>query len=287
MHDDTTHRIRLDLAYDGTNYHGWATQPGLPTIQEAVETGLATIFRHPVHTTVAGRTDAGVHAARQVIHFDVPIAHWDRLSRNTPARAPREAMVSKLNGVLAKESGAIRILDATIAPPGFDARFSPTSRSYRYRIALGDPDPLTRHFTLHHRKPLDLSRMRQEIAGLCGLHDFGSFCKPRPGATTIRTLQRFELVAENAVLTIYLSADAFCHHMVRALVGALLQVGDGTRQPGWLRDRLAKPTRDSHMAIAPAHGLLLEAVHYPADDVLGQRAAQTRAKRDTTTTFGD
>lgn len=287
MHDDIIHRIRLELAYDGTSYHGWATQPGLPTIQEAVETGLAKIFRQPVQTVVAGRTDAGVHAARQVVHFDISQPRWHKLSGNRPQRPPQAALVSKLNGVLAAEAGAIQVLDARIAPAGFDARFSPTSRSYRYRIGLGKPDPLTRHFTYHHRKPLDVERMTRELTGLRGLYDFGSFCKPRPGATTVRTLHEFELAIEHLILSIYLSADAFCHHMVRALVGALLQVGDGTRPPGWLRQRLAEPTRDSHMAIAPAHGLILEAVHYPPDDAVGHRAAQTRARRDATTSSGD
>ena len=190
-------------------------------------------------------------------------------------------MVSKLNGVLAREDGAIRILSASIVPASFDARFSALSRSYRYRIAAGEPDPLTRHFTYHHRRPLNTDLMAAEIAGLHGLYDFGSFCKPRPGATTLRTLQRFELETDSETLSVRLRADAFCHHMVRALVGALLHVGDGTRAPGWLRDRLAAPVRDSQMSLAPAHGLILEAVEYPPDDQAAARAAQTRAKRTT------
>lgn len=281
MHDTATHRIRIDLAYDGTDYHGWATQPGLPTVQDAVETGLATIFREPISVTVAGRTDAGVHAARQVIHCDVPTSGWEKLVGNNPERPAEAAMVSKLNGVLAREDGAIRILHARIAPPGFDARFSALSRSYRYRIAANEPDPLTRHFTYHHRQPLNSDLMAAEITGLHGLYDFGSFCKPRPGATTLRTLQHFELETDRDTLSVRLRADAFCHHMVRALVGALLQVGDGTRAPGWLRDRLAEPVRDSYMSLAPAHGLVLEAVEYPPDDQLAARAAQTRARRTT------
>lgn len=282
MHDQSTYRIRIDLAYDGTAYHGWATQPGLATIQETVEDGLATIFRQPVATTVAGRTDAGVHAANQVIHFDIPTALWEKLSGNHRMRPAETAMVTKLNGVLAKTSGAIRIRTAQIAPEGFDARFSPIARSYRYRIALEELDPLTRHFTYHHRKALDIDRMVEEISGIEGLHDFGSFCKPRPGATTIRTLQEFRITRDEAVMTLHLTADAFCHHMVRALVGALLRVGDGSREPGWLRKRLTNPVRDSDMVLAPAHGLILDHVTYPADEQLGARAAQTRAKRDPT-----
>lgn len=280
MHDSDTYRIRIDLAYDGTDYHGWATQPGLATVQAAVETGLATIFRTPIRVTVAGRTDAGVHAAQQVIHFDVPVSRWQKLPGNTPHRNPEDAMVTKLNGTLARENGAIRIRAARVVPAGFDARFSPLSRSYRYRITT-EPTPLTRHFTYYHRKPLNLEVMRAEISGLHGLYDFGSFCKPRPGATTIRTLQHFAVNEDDGVVIVRLAADAFCHHMVRALVGALLQVGDGTRPAGWLRDRLAEPVRDSHMLLAPAHGLILEAVDYPDEADVAARAAQTRAKRTT------
>lgn len=281
MHDDTGLRIRIDLAYDGSPYHGWATQPGLPTVQEEVETGLATIFRQPIHATVAGRTDAGVHAANQVFHFDIAASQWQKLSGNHPERPPEAAMVSKLNGVLASEDGAIRILAARVVPAAFDARFSPLSRRYRYRINHGSPDPLTRHFTYHHRKPLDTATMVKEIEDIAGLHDFGSFCKPRRGATTIRTLHAFSLDVTDEVITVWLSADAFCHHMVRALVGALLLVGDGSREPGWLRHRLEHPVRDSNMAIAPAHGLILDSVIYPRDEDVGRRAHQTRARRDT------
>lgn len=282
MHQTSTHRIRVDLAYDGTDYHGWATQPGLPTIQEAVEQGLATIFRKSVATTVAGRTDAGVHARRQVLHFDISQHLWQQLSGYSRQRPPEAALVSKLNGVLGRHSGAIRILAARIAPQGFDARFSPLSRSYRYRISNGHPDPLVRHFTYHHRKPLDAQRMIDEVADLQGLYDFGSFCKPRPGATTIRTLQQFDVHADADLITVTLTADAFCHHMVRALVGGLLQVGDGSKPPGWIHHRLANPTRDSNMVVAQAHGLILARVNYPDDEFVSDRADQTRARRDVT-----
>lgn len=282
MHDDTPHRIRIDLAYDGTPYHGWATQPGLPTVQEAVETGLSTILRQPITVTVAGRTDAGVHAANQVIHCEVDETSWQKLTGNRPERSPEEALVSKLNGVLAREAGAIRILAAQRAPEGFDARFSPLSRQYKYRISNGAPNPLTRHFTYKHRRPLDTATMAAEIAQISGLYDFGSFCKPRPGATTVRSLHRFDLEVTDDALLVWLAADAFCHHMVRALVGALVQVGDGTRSPGWLCYRLDHPVRDSHMMIAPAHGLILDSVLYPSGDEVGERAQQTRARRDPT-----
>lgn len=280
MNDNTLLRVRIDLAYDGTSYHGWATQPGLPTVQEAVENGLATIFQCPITVTVAGRTDAGVHAANQVIHFDIVQRLWYKLIGNASHRTPEDAMVTKLNGVLAKESGAIRILAARQVPGEFDARFSPLARQYRYRINIGTPDPLTRHFIYHHRKPLDVGLMATEMQDLTGLHDFGAFCKPRPGATTIRTLHNFSLQITGDLIIVHIAADAFCHHMVRALVGALLQVGDGTRPSGWLRNRLVHPVRDSNMMLAPAHGLILHNVEYPSNDALGQRAQQTRARRD-------
>lgn len=279
MQDETV-RLRIELAYDGSNFHGWATQPGLPTIQEAVETSLYTIFRQAIQTTVAGRTDAGVHAEKQVLHCDVPAIRWNKLPGHHPTRTPQAALVAKLNGILGRQSGAIRILAADIAPKGFDARFSPLSRSYQYRIVQGNPNPLTRHFTYTYPKPLNIDLMRQEISEIQGIYDFGSFCKPRPGATTIRTIHEFNITATEQLLTVNLTADAFCHHMVRSLVGALLQVGDGTRTPGWLQKRLDTPVRDSHMAIAPAHGLILQAVHYPDDDKLAERAQQTRAKRE-------
>ena len=279
MNEQNTHRIRIDLAYDGTPYHGWATQPGLPTVQEAVEAGLATILRQAVNVTVAGRTDAGVHAANQVIHCDVEQTQWQNLMGNRRTRPPEQALVSKLNGVLAQQAGAIRILAAEVVPKGFDARFSPISRQYRYRINNGTPDPLTRHFTYQHRRPLSFETMADEIADIQGFYDFGSFCKPRAGATTLRTLHRFDLDVTQECVNVWLAADAFCHHMVRALVGALVQVGDGTRPQGWLQERLANPVRDSHMMLAPALGLILDSVTYPSYDEVTKRAQQTRAKR--------
>lgn len=282
MYEPTTSRIRIDLAYDGTPYHGWAKQPNLATVQGFIEDALAMIFRQDISVTVAGRTDAGVHATRQVIHCDVPTDRWQALVGKQTLREPGGALVSKLNGILGKQRGAIHVLDAQLAPADFDARFSPLHRTYRYRIVDGTPNPLTRYFTYQHRKPLDVVLMQAEIQDLHGLYDFGSFCKPRPGATTIRTLLGFYLERHENSLHVLLCADAFCHHMVRALVGALLQVGDGTRPAGWLRGRLAEPVRDSNMMLAPAHGLTLEHVEYPSDEVLAHRASTTRAKRDPT-----
>lgn len=282
MQEPTLRRIRIDLTYDGTPYHGWAKQPELITVQGTLEDALAMVFRQDIPVTVAGRTDAGVHAARQVVHCDIPTSRWESLPGTHLDRTPAQALVSKLNGILAKQHGAIHILDVQLAAEGFDARFSPVQRTYRYRIVRGTPNPLTRNFTYRHRKPLDVGLMKAEIAGLHGLYDFGSFCKPRPSATTIRTLLGFTLEIQENSIDVLLTADAFCHHMVRALVGALLQVGDGTRPAGWLRKRLEHPVRDSQMMLAPAHGLILEHVEYPATADLAQRAAQTRAKRNPT-----
>src|SRR5699024_10811029 len=159
MNEQNTHRIRIDLAYDGTPYHGWATQPGLPTVQEAVEAGLAPILRQAVNVTVAGRTGAGVHAANQVIHSDVEQSRWQNLMGNRSTRPTDHAVVPKPHGVLARQAGGIRSLAAEVVPAGFDARCSPISRQYRYRINNGTPDPLTRHFTYQHRRPLSFETM--------------------------------------------------------------------------------------------------------------------------------
>lgn len=290
-------RIRLDLSYDGAPFSGWAVQPGLRTVQGTVEDALAILLRRPARVTVAGRTDAGVHARGQVCHLDVSAAEWSALSRGR-AIDPGAALVRRLGGVLSnllvrgtaerpvprrpELAGAIGVRAAAPAPPGFDARFAAMWRRYSYRIA-DDPglaDPLTRHQTLHHRTHLDTDRLNEAAARLLGEQDFLAFCKPRPGATTIRELQRFDFVrGPDGLITATVQADAFCHNMVRALVGAALLVGTGERNPGWLHDRLLARRRDSHSRIAPAHPLVLEEVRYPPEESMAARARVTRAVR--------
>lgn len=282
---DTIHaplRLRVDLSYDGTPFHGWATQPGLVTVQGVIEDSLEKIIRRHVPTVVAGRTDAGVHARRQTIHFDLSRTEYENLTRGRAHLETHSTLVRRLNGVLREYHGPIHVLNAELAPPGFDARFSPTSRSYRYRIADGPHrfSPLTRATTYWHRNKLDENLMQVEAHQLLGLHDFLSFCKPRATGTTIRELQNIEVQRDaEEIVVVDVTADAFCHHMVRAVVGALIKVGERTQPVGWAAARLQTPQRDSQMWLAPAHGLTLEQVSYPADDEVGHRAEQTRAKR--------
>lgn len=269
-------RIRLDLAYDGTAFSGWATQPGLRTVQGVLEEGLATVLRVPVRLTVAGRTDAGVHARGQVAHVDVPGHAWRALPGRSD-RAPGEALVTRLAGVLPAD---VVVGRAGPAPEGFDVRFSAVWRRYAYRIDDGAaPDPLVRSWTLRHRRRLDAEAMDRAGAALVGTHDFLAFCKPREGATTIRTLQRLEVVRERGVVVVNVRADAFCHSMVRSLVGALLAVGEGRRAESWPAEVLAAVRRDSGVAVAPPQGLVLEEVGYPQDSELAQRARDARALR--------
>lgn len=269
-------RIRLDLGYDGTSFAGWAAQPGQRTVQGELEQGLATILRAPVRLTVAGRTDAGVHARGQVAHADLPLASWLAVPGRSD-RAPGEALLTRLAGVLPAD---LVVRAAEPAPEGFDARFSAVWRRYAYRICDGrPPDPLTRTWVLHHRRALDVDAMHRAGSALLGEHDFLAFCKPRVGATTIRTLQRLDVVREAGLAVVRVQADAFCHSMVRSLVGALLTVGEGRRPENWPAQVLEAEQRDGAVAIAPAHGLVLEEVGYPDDAELAQRARQARAVR--------
>jgi tRNA pseudouridine38-40 synthase len=169
------------------------------------------------------------------------------------------------------------------ARAGFDARFSAVWRRYAYRV-VDDPaaaDPLRRYDTLSWPRPLDLEAMRTASTGLLGERDFAAFCKRREGATTIRTLQQLDCDrGPDGVLTATVRADAFCHSMVRSLVGALLAVGEGRRPPDWPAAQLGRAERSSEVTVAPAHGLTLVEVGYPPDAELATRATQTRRRRE-------
>jgi len=273
-------RVRLDLGYDGTDFSGWAAQPGLRTVEQTLAEGLGTILRlaAPPRLTVAGRTDAGVHAAAQVVHVDLPVEAFERLPGRSD-RLPEQAMVTRLAGVL---PGDLRVHAATLAPPGFDARFSAVHRRYAYRISdhPAGPPPLRRRDVLGHRRRLDVAAMSAAAATLVGLNDFAAFCRHREGATTIRTLlaYRWERDASGLLVATVL-ADAFCHSMVRALVGAVLPVGEGRRPVDWPASVLTAGRRDPAVAVVPAHGLVLEEVGYPAQEELATRARQARAVR--------
>jgi tRNA pseudouridine38-40 synthase len=278
-------RIRLDLAYDGGPFSGWAVQPGLRTVQGVLEEALALLVRRKVRVTVAGRTDAGVHARGQVVHLDLTEAEWVGLNRGVELD-PAVALLRRLRGALSRGlgdlTGAIEVHRVSIAPDGFDARFSALWRRYSYRIADGPAlwDPLGRYSTLWHREQLDVSLLNEGASKLLGLQNFRSYCKPRDGSTTIRELQRFEFArGTDGVIVATVQADAFCHNMVRALVGSALYVGSGEEQPGWLYERLLEQKRDAKSVLAAPHPLVLEEVAYPSDDELLARAELTRALR--------
>ena len=279
-------RVRMDLSYDGGPFNGWALQPGLRTVQGSLEEALALIVRRPVRVTVAGRTDAGVHARGQVAHIDLSEAEWGVLPRGheiDPAAALLRRLRGALSRVLQDETGAIEAHDVGLAPDGFDARFSALWRRYSYRIADGPErwDPVLRRLTLWHKAALDEEAMNQGAVALLGLQDFRAYCKPREGATTIRELQRFEFVrGSDGVLVANVQADAFCHNMVRALVGSALRVGEGLESPEWLHERLLAGVRDAKSVLAAPHPLVLEEVAYPSDDELFARAELTRARRE-------
>lgn len=281
-------RVRLDLAYEGTHFAGWAAQPRLRTVQGVLEDALATVLRTgPLglprpRLTVAGRTDAGVHARGQVAHVDVPAERWAAMPGRSD-RTPGVALADRLAGVLPTD---VVVHRASAAPDGFDARFSALHRRYAYRIA-DDPalrDPLRRDWVLWHRRPLDVDAMHRAVQPLVGLHDFAAFCRPREGATTIRELTRMSwerpATGPDAGLVVAtVQADAFCHSMVRALVGMSIAVGEGRRAEAAPAEVLAGRSRSAAAAVVAARGLVLEEVAYPGDDELADRAGRVRAKR--------
>jgi tRNA pseudouridine38-40 synthase len=263
-------RVRLDIAYDGSGFSGWAIQPGRRTVQGVLQDALTTVLRVPAALTVAGRTDAGVHASGQVAHLDLPGEIW---------AAQRGRLVRRLAGVLPAD---VRVRAADEVPAQFDARFSALWRRYRYAITDHESgaDPLRRDQVLAWPRPLDEAAMRAAAAPMIGLHDFAAFCRAREGATSIRTLESLDIVRDGTELTVTVQADAFCHSMVRSLVGALLAVGEGRRAVDWPGALLARDKRADDVAVVPARGLTLEQVGYPSDEQLAARNERTRARRD-------
>jgi tRNA pseudouridine38-40 synthase len=272
-----TVRWRFDIAYDGTTFSGWATQVGRRTVQGELETWIARVLRldDPPKMVCAGRTDAGVHARGQVAHLDLDSGvitdGGDDLAR-------------RLNSVLGGDCVVRRISEA---PPGFDARFASIWRRYVYRLSDAGvpPDPLYRYQIAELAAEIDLARFNKEATMLLGLKDFGAFCRRREGASTIRTL--LELTGRRVasgpmagVIECTVRADAFCHSMVRSLVGALVAVATGRRDHEWLVAATERAVRDSTIMVMPAAGLTLEEVGYPADHELDARAWEARALRD-------
>lgn len=307
-----TTRLRLDIAYDGTDFSGWATQPGLRTVQAEIEGAIALLLRAEpadIRLTVGGRTDAGVHARGQVAHLDLTreqLAKWASSQRRVAgagdgaadigadagpdaeggdaARGDAERiMTRRLNGVLSRRAQDIAIHGVTRAAAGFDARFSALRRRYEYRLRPENArrDPLTARFTAEVPRALDLALMRRVSEDLLGLQDFTTFCKAREGSTAVRELLAFDWTeTPDGAYAARIEADAFCHSMVRALVGSVVAVGHGRIGEGELLELRDARERTSRFTVMPAHGLSLEEIGYPADDALAERAEQTRARRD-------
>ena len=262
-------RLRLDLAYDGTNFHGWGKQPDRRSVQEEIEKAIGTITQTKIDSIVAGRTDAGVHATGQVIHVDVP------------ENINLDEIAYKLNRILDTD---VRVMGVSIAPPAFHARFSALRRHYTYRILDANKviPPLHRYDVASWYKPLDVDQMNEASKLLLGDHDFAAYCKFREGATTIRQLQHFEWVRDpEGYLVGDIVADAFCYSMVRNLVGAVVCVADGRFGPEWIKETLANKVRVSDSLVFPACGLTLRQVDYPSDSELLERVAKTVARRET------
>ncbi len=278
-------RIRLDISYDGTHFRGWARQPGLRTVQGTIEDALTRILGGEPRLVVAGRTDAGVHASGQVAHLDLDVDQLARLPRRrrdgdeTDAVA---ALADRVRGVLGAYPD-VTVRRTSVAPEGFDARFSAVWRRYSYRIAdlTTGYDPLDRARTTNVKAHLDVEAMDAAARSLIGLHDFAAYCKAREEATTIRTLLEFDWHrAADGAVTANVRADAFCHSMVRALVGACVAVGEGRIDVDRVLDIRDAGARTPDTKVLAARGLVLAEVGYPADDLLASRAEQTRNRRD-------
>jgi tRNA pseudouridine38-40 synthase len=273
-------RLRLDIAYDGTDFTGWAVQGEHRTVAGVLTDALTTVFRTPVQLFGAGRTDSGVHATGQVAHVDVPASSLVHASPRRPRTESPEflPLVRRLARFLPAD---IRVRDVVRAPAGFDARFSALRRHYVYGLSTAPHgvDPQSSRYVTAWPRPVDVDAMTAASKNLVGLHDFAAFCRQRPGATTIRDLQRLDWVRDGDLVTAHVTADAFCWSMVRSLVGAVLAVGDGRRDVEWCAGLLVATRRSSAFAAAPARGLTLVGVDYPPDDQLEARIAITRDLR--------
>lgn len=281
---DGSIRLRLDLAYRGAPFHGWARQPGLLTVQGRLEEALSLISRQPAQLTVAGRTDAGVHARGQVAHLDVPQEFWISLSRgreeNDQVRGER--LRARLEGLAGRGlNGALAIKQVRVVSRDFDARFSALSRTYRYLIC-DDPraqDPC-RLDIARTSSPLEETTMQVAAQALCGEHDFLPFAKPREGATTVRTLHSFNISRPGAgIVQAMIRADAFCHSQVRFMMGALIEIGRGKYQPNWIGELLAEGVRDQRVPLADGRGLTLWEVAYPPEDEYALQAQKAKVVR--------
>jgi tRNA pseudouridine38-40 synthase len=265
-------RLRLDLSYDGADFSGWAVQPGRRTVAGVLLAALSRLAgaESSFGLTVAGRTDAGVHATGQVCHVDLPVELYAEL---------RTSLLRRLAALMPPDARVRRI---TEVPDTFDARFSATFRRYEYRVmdTTWGPEPLRRFDTIGWVRPLDLDLLNAAAAGLVGEHDYAAYCKRKEHATTIRAITRLDWRRDpDGVCVATVQADAFCQSMVRSLVGAMLSVGDGRRDPSWPARLLTLRERSSEVTVAPANGLTLIAVGYPGENEYAARAEATRRLR--------
>ena len=254
-------RLRIDLAYDGGPFHGWARQPGLPTVQGNLEAALERQFGAAVDTTCAGRTDAGVHAVAQVVHVDVP--DTDRATRALGRLRddPAGFRLSLDRGT----DDAVTVWHVAEVDEAFDARFAATERRYRYVLHDGVAiDPRDRHVRWHVRERLDVDAMHEGAQHLLGEHDYATFCRLAPGGHTRRALHQCDVVrAIPDVVHVVLRGPAFCHQLCRSIVGCLVDVGRGRRGPDWIAEILAARDRSVAAPVARPDGLTLEGVGYP------------------------
>jgi len=299
-------RLKLDIAYDGTDFAGWAKQPGFRTVEQTLEDAFSQVLRLTPSPRIvcAGRTDAGVHASGQVAHVDVPLQALIKVSHSRQERQllqqsggfpikkgvyviPQlvlDALSRRLNGCLGRGADVV-IRHIRVAPQGFDARFSALARRYEYRLADGleHLNPIDRRTTTFYFYPLDIKAMNDVADIMLGLRDFGAMCKPRRGSTTIRELQEFHWKREKGgVLVARLQADAFCHSMVRSLVGACVAAGAKQHSLSDIKKLRDAAQRTAVFKVMPAHGLTLTEVIYPADRELEARATLTRGRRELT-----
>ena len=253
--------LTLAVAYNGAPFCGFARQPGQLTVQGELEQALSLLFRREVPTVCAGRTDAGVHAAGQVVSFDIAP---DELRGRTFASLARSF------NALTHEGIVVRGVEERTA--GFSARFDAVEREYRYFICIEPTSPVfLRDFSWHIPKPLDVAAMREASRFLIGEHDFKSFCMAASavGKPTCRNVHEISFAVEDVMgehtLVITVKGNAFLHSMVRTIVGTLAMVGKGQRDPDWVKDVLAARDRCAAGENAPAQGLVFWRVSYPSD----------------------
>lgn len=257
-------RLKATVAYDGSGFHGFAPNPGIPTVTGALEDALETIFGEAIPVMGAGRTDKGVHSRGQVIHFDVP----EMIRKNAVVASKLERSINGLCGP------GIVVRDIERVPDDFHARFSAQSRRYRYQVLTSpQPDPLRVHAAWHVWQPLDLVAMQEGANHLIGEHDFSSFCR-RPSVDEdaheklmVRTVLAAEWVdAGDDLLEFWIQATAFCHQMVRSIVGTLVNVGAGDYSPDDIPEMIRAKNRRLAGDVAPPHGLTFWEVYYPSAD---------------------